>query len=82
MRRSPQTNKRALTVPLNRKTNKDKLWATLRKSVNLEELSKSTLDTPVHGVTARELLSISYDLIQQQFGIKRVPPINREKTEA
>ena len=65
VRRSPRTNKLALTVPLNRTTNKDQLWATLRKSVNLAELSKSTLDTPVPGVIARKLLSISHDLIQQ-----------------
>ena len=44
VKRSPRTNKRALTVPPNRATNKEKLWATLRESVNLEELSKRTLD--------------------------------------
>ena len=65
VRRSPRTSKRAPTVPPNRTTNKENLWATLRESVNLEELSKRTLDAPVPGVTVREPLSISPDLIQQ-----------------
>ena len=65
VRRSPRTSKRALTVPPNSTTNKEKLWATLKESVNLEKLSNKTLDAPVPGVTVRELLSISSDLIQQ-----------------
>ena len=55
---------RAVTVPPN-KPRQDKLWATLLEFVNLDELSKWTLDAPVPGVTVRELLSISPDLIQQ-----------------
>ena len=73
-RKTPRNKEkeRSITVPLN-KPGQDKLWATQRESVNLDELSKSTLDAPVPGVTVRELLSISPDLIQQWFGIKRVP---------
>ena len=49
----------------------------------MEELSKRSLDAPVPGVTVRELLSISPDLIHQWFGVKRLPPINRDtKPEA
>ena len=33
-------------------------------------------------VTVRELLSISPDLIQQWFGIKRVPPLGKDKPDA
>ena len=71
----------AVTIPPN-KPRQDKLWATLRESVNLYELSKKTLDSPVPGVTLRELLSISLDLIQQGFGIKRVPPLGKDKPDA
>ena len=81
VKRSPQTNKSALTVSQNRSTKKAKLWATLRESVNLEEPNKRTLDAPVLGVTVKDLLSISSDLIQQWFGLKLVPPINKEKAE-
>ena len=80
-RRSSQTNQRALTVPPNRSTNKDMFWATLTQSVNLEELSERTLYVTVLGVMVRDLLSILPHLIQQWFGIKRVPPINKEKAE-
>jgi len=55
------------------------MWNTLRESVNIGELSKRTLDAPVPGVTVRELLSISPDLIQQWFGVKRVPPLKAGK---
>ena len=34
------------------------------------------------GVTVRELLSISPDLIQQWFGIKRVTPLGKDKPDA
>ena len=81
VRRSPRTNKRALTVPLNRSTNKDKLWSRLRELLNLEEFSKRTLDAPVPVVMVRELLCISPHLIQQWFGIKRGLPINKDKAE-
>ena len=47
----------------------------------MEELSIRTLDAPVPGVMVRELLSISPDLVQQCFGIKRVPTINKEKAK-
>jgi len=57
----------------------EKMWNTLRESVNIGELSKRTLDAPVPGVTVRELLSISPDLIQQWFGVKRVPPLEAGK---
>jgi len=33
--------------------------------VDIGKLSRRTLDTPVPGVTVRELLSISPDMIQQ-----------------
>jgi len=36
------------------------------------------LDAPVPVVTVRELLSISPDMIQQWFGVKRVPPLKKE----
>lgn len=80
-RRTPKILKRGISTPPI-KPRQDKLWATLRESVNLEELSKRTLDAPVPGVTVRELLSISPDLIQQWFGIKRVPPLGKEKPDA
>ena len=82
-RKTPRNKEkeRAVTVPPN-KPRQDKLWATLRESVNLDELSKRTLDAPVPGVTVRELLSISPDLIQQWFGIKRVPPLGKDKPDA
>ena len=59
-----ENKERAVTAPPN-KPRQDKLWATLRESVNLDKLNKRTLDAPVPGVTVRELLSISPDLIQQ-----------------
>ena len=34
------------------------------------------------GVLVREPLSISPDLIQQWFGIKRVPPLGKDKPDA
>jgi len=60
----------------------DKMWSTLRESVDIGELSKRTLDAPVPGVTVRELLSISPDLIQQWFGVKRVPPLKGKEPDA
>ena len=76
-----ENKERAVTAPPN-KPRQDKLWATQRESVNLDELSKRTLDAPVAGVTVRKLLSISPDLIQQWFGIKRVPPLGKDKPYA
>jgi len=46
--------------------------------VDIGELSRGTLDAPVPGVTVRELLSISPDMIQQWFGVKRVLPLKKE----
>jgi len=46
--------------------------------VDIGELSRRTLDAPVPGVTVRELLSISPDMIQQWFGVKRVPLLKKE----
>jgi len=60
----------------------EKMWSQLRESIDIGELSKRTLDAPVPGVTVRELLSISPDLIQQWFGIKRVPPIKSKEPDA
>ena len=57
----------------------EKMWNMLRKSVNIGELSKRTLDAPVPEVTVRELLLISLDLIQQWFGVKRVPLLKAGK---
>ena len=79
--RNKENKERTVTVPPN-KPRQDKLWATQRESVNLDELSKRTLDAPVAGVTVRKLLSISPDLIQQWFGIKRVPPLGQDKPDA
>jgi len=42
----------------------EKMWNTSRDSVDIGELSRRTLDAPVPGVTVRELLSISPDMIQ------------------
>ena len=53
----------------------EKLWNSLHGTVNIDELTKSTLDAPVQGVTLRDLLSISPEMIQQWFGVKRVRPI-------
>jgi len=60
----------------------EKIWNQLRESIDIGELSKRTLDAPVPGVTVRELLSISPDLIQQWFGVKRVPPIKSKEQDA
>jgi len=43
----------------------EKIWNTLWDSVDIGELSRRTLDALVPGVTVRELLSISPDMIQQ-----------------
>ena len=77
-RRRPSRTRTATTpLPSSSKPSKEKLWSTLRETVNLDELSKRTLDAPVPGVTVRELLSISPDLMQQWFGIKKVPPLSK-----
>jgi len=57
------------------------MWNMLRQSVNIGELSKRTLDAPVPRVTVRELLSISLDLIQQWFVVKRVPPLKGKEPD-
>ena len=54
----------------------EKLWMTLREKVDIEELTRRTLEAPVPGVTVGEL-SISTEMIHQWFGVKRVPPIKR-----
>jgi len=56
----------------------EKMWNTLQDSVDIGELSRRTLDAPVPGVTVRKLLSISPDMIQQWFEVKRVPPLKKE----
>jgi len=56
----------------------EKMWNTLRDSVDIGELRRRTLDAPVPGVRVRELLSISLDIIRQWFGVKRVPPLKKE----
>jgi len=53
----------------------------LRGTVNIDELTKRTLDAPVPGVTVRDLLSISPEMIQQWFGVKRVLPIKEEEAQ-
>ena len=64
-RRTPSwTRTTTTTLPSPSKPSKEKLWSTLRETVNLYELSKRTLDAPVLGVTVQELLSISQDLMQ------------------
>ena len=62
----------AVTIPPN-KPRQDKLLATLRKSVDLDELSKRTLDAPVPGVTVRELLSISQTLYNNGSQLREYP---------
>ena len=81
-KRTPKILKRGVLTPPPNKLKQDMLWATLRESVNFEELSKRTLDAPVQGVMVIELLSISPELIQQWFGIKRVPPLTKDKPDA
>jgi len=49
------------------------MYNTLRESVDIGELSRRTLDTPVPGVTVKKLLSILPDMIQQSFGVKKEP---------
>jgi len=49
--------------------------------VNLDELTKGTSDAPVPGVTVRDLLSISPEMIQQWFGVKRVLPIKEQEAQ-
>jgi len=56
----------------------EKMWNTLRDSVDIGVLSRRTLDAPVPGVTVRELLSISPDMIQQWFEVKRVPALKKK----
>jgi len=56
----------------------EKMWNMSRDSVDIGELSRQTLDAPVPGVTVRELLSISPDMIQQWFGVKRVLLLKKE----
>jgi len=77
---------RDLTKPAVEKADKkpqhEKMWNQLRESIDIDELSKRTLDAPVPGVTVRELLSISLDLIQQWFGVKHVPPIKNKEPDA
>jgi len=75
---------RDLTKPVVEKTKPqyEKMWNQLRESIDIGELSKRTLDAPVPGVTVRELLSISPDLIQQWFGVKHVPPIKNKEPDA
>jgi hypothetical protein len=55
------------------------LWNSLRESVDIEELVNRTLETPVPGITVKHLLSISPEMIQQWFGVNRVPPIKDVK---
>ena len=57
-RKTPRNKEkeRAITV-LPNNPHQDKLWVTLRESVNLDEVSKRTVEAPVPGVTVRELLS-------------------------
>jgi len=50
----------------------------LQDSVNISELSRQTLDASAPEVTVRELLSISSDMIQKWFGVKRVSPLKKE----
>ena len=73
-----------LTKPVVEKTKPqhEKMWNQLRESIDISELSKRMLDTLVPGVTVRELLSISPDLIQQWFGVKCVPPIKNKEPDA
>jgi len=50
-------------------------------TINIDELTKRTLDAPVPGVTVRDLLSISPEMIQQWFGVKRVQPIKEQEAQ-
>jgi len=53
----------------------------LRGTVNIDELTKRTLDAPVPGVTVQDLLSISPKRIQQWFGVLRVLPIKEQEAQ-
>jgi len=59
----------------------EKLWNSLRGTVNIDELTKRPLDAPVPGVTVRDLLSILPEMIQQWFGVKRVLPIKEQEAQ-
>jgi len=53
----------------------------LRGMVNIAKLTKRTLDAPVTGVTVRDLLSMSPEMIQQCFGFKQVLPIKEQEAQ-
>ena len=53
----------------------------MSSTVNIDELTKRTLDALVTGVTVQDLLSISLEMIQQWFGVKRVPPIKEQEAQ-
>jgi len=68
MREAPKQVEKHGEKPENRQQH-EKVWNTLRKSTNIREISKRTLDAPVPGVIIRELLLISPDLSQQWSGV-------------
>ena len=68
--RPPKILKRGEKSNKENQPKQEKLWNSLRGTVNIDELTKRTLDAPVPGVTVRDLLSISPEMIQQWFGIK------------
>ena len=53
----------------------------MRETIDIRDVSKRTLGAALPGAMVRELLSISTDLIQQWFSIKRVPRIHSASTQ-
>jgi len=79
--RPPKILKREEKSNKENQPKEEKLWNSLRGTVNIDELTKRTLHAPVPGVTVRDLLSISPEMIQKWFGVKRVPPIKEQEAQ-
>jgi len=62
--RPPKILKRGENSNKENQPKQEKLWNSLHSTVNIDELTKRTLDAPVPGVTVRDLLSISPEMIQ------------------
>jgi len=63
--RPPKILKRGEESNKENQPKQEKVWNSLRGTVNIDELTKRTLDAPVPGVTVRDLLSISPEMFQQ-----------------
>ena len=51
------------------------IWEEIRKNADISDISDKLLKTVVLGITLKELLSVSLDLISHCFGVKRVPSL-------